>query len=443
MDYPILKCYAPAGLDVENLEGYNSRHHWKYLWLPHILLLKHLRTKQRFDSPVTLSRELLGKYLGDHYYLDVIKVLVQNKIIKRYNYVPGVHSYKFRLMPNVLKDGIQPIDIDKITARRKIHKYRDEHISEMLRDPIQQHEFQRMTALEIKINEALTYIDKHYKVGTAQHTSRVIAAHEFNKMKDASFADGFYMLDFMYVKDRSGRIHSPISHLPADLRQFVTDKDGNRFVEIDQACSQLTYAHKFLLEYSTNMVGPNLQYIGEEGTSEHYIPSRTLNSNLSSYVLQIDNTWRNAIFAGKAYEMLMKGIQYEKGRSEFKEKFFAELFYNPYRDELTPLEKVFKHYFPNEFKRLRHAKKQLGNKELAVQIQRMEARFWHAWVNEILHKKYRTVAYGNIHDSILVPEQHAKQIAKDISYKLERFFNGRKATIRIKDLPIKPTTWAS
>ena len=442
--YPELTCYVPKLLDVTKLPDYMKRHHWKYQWVVHTILLSHLRTKSKFDAPVSLQSEILKKLLGDHFYWKILKSLIEGKIIKRTNYRRGEYSYRYKLNKHILLGGIEKISVERSTIRRKVYMHRANSLNDILKDPVQKHEFYNLSLVEIDVEEAIEYIDNNYKKGTPQHTARTISVWEVDKMKNTSLANEMVKIDWMFKIDRSGRWHTPISHLASDLRQFLKSFDGERLVEIDQACSQLTYMHKYLLEHLQGKVA-KMHHIGEEELLDTTKDDHTLdlnldrfaslgNPSLSSYVVQIDMQWRDAIFSGNAYKLLMDGLQWKGTRDEFKEKFFAELFYNQYRDKLTRMEDAFKHYFPHEFIRLRKAKRALGNRELAVQVQRMESRFWHRWIGSMMKKQFYDITYATIHDSMLVPESRVHDIMLSIVDHATRYFNPTET-----DQPIVPT----
>ena len=450
--YQALTTYTPKLFKAEDCASLKPVHYWKYDYIVSTIILHQLRQKKKFESTISLDSKILKKLLGERYYLPIILDLIEGGVINRINYRENIHSYLFKLSHqtiNDLRSGIKRKTLEKKSITRKIHLLRDQHLSEMLKDVNFQHEFQMMTSLRLDVEAAMQYINANYKQDSLQWISRSIAIQEFDKMKDVSFSDGMYLLDFMYKKDSSGRIHSPNSHFPSDLRKFIRDSSGQKMTEIDQACSQLTYAHKFCLEFSHDKVNKTVvksQHIGEE------IPDETHQSNkigfsksvwktasgeygaamIPSYVLTIDKVWKEAIFSGKGYNILMDALEYKGTKDEFKEQFFSQLFFNKYRTQLTKMEKVFEHYFPNEFKRLRTAKKALGNRGLSIQVQRQEAYFWHHKVNQMMRSKYPLVVYGNVHDSILAPEDQAEQIRNDIAELLKTHFNGIDALVRIK-----------
>ena len=118
----------------------------------------------------------------------------------------------------------------------------------------------------------------------------------------------------------------------------------------------------------------------------------------------------------------MDGMQWKKSRDEFKEYFFKNLFFNKYRPKLTKMEEAFKHYFPHEFQRLRITKKRIGNKELAVQVQRYESLFWHKWIGSSMREKFKLINYATIHDSIILPEENVNEVMVEVIRQAIRFF---------------------
>lgn len=448
-EYPTVNCYVPKGFDATKLKGYNKRHHYKYGWGIHTILLKHIRSKSKFDEPISLSGEVLTELFGSKYYPMIMRSLIESNIIERFNYRVGEHAFRYRIKPHILAKGIEKQDVDKVSIRRRIHLHRDKDLRKRLKNPITQHEFSNLTFIEIDAQQAIDYIDKTYKKGTPKHTTRMISVYEVDKMKDTEVYDGINRIDWMFTIDRSGRWHTPISHLAKDLRQFLKTTDGKRFVELDGACSQLTFCHKYLLEHISQKVS-NSHIIGEDTSlgnttykiqpkmeNEGYKPTGSL--KLSSYDMLIDPVWRNAIFSGNAYQLLMDGMQWKKSRDEFKIYFFKHLFFNKYNVKLNRMEKAFKHYFPHEFQRLRTTKKHIGNRELAIQVQRYESLFWHNWVGSSMRKKFKHVTYATIHDSILLPKENVNEVKAEILRQAIRFFNPNDTdqplipTIRIKE----------
>ena len=432
-EYPTVTCYTPKGFDATKLPNYNKRHHYKYDWSLHTLLLKHLRSSSKFDEPVSLSGKVLQELFGSVYYPMIIKSLMDGKVITRFNYRAGEHAFKYKINPHILKEGIQAKQIDKVTIRRKIHLFRDKDIQRNLKDAISKHEFQNLTFIDIDVEDAIKFINSKYKEGTPKHTHRILSVYEVSRMKDTQTAEGIIKMDWMFKVDRSGRWHTPIAHLAKDLRPFLKTIDGKRFVELDGACSQLTFCHKYLLEHVSEKVS-NSNIIGEGGTptdsDNEYEPQWGLDGpkpmgrgSLPSYDVRIDLMWRNAIFNGNAYQLLMDGMQWKKSRDEFKEYFFKNLFFNKYRPKLTKMEEAFKHYFPYEFQRLRKTKKRIGNKELAVAVQRYESRFWHKWIGSSMREKFKLINYATIHDSIILPEENVNEVMVEVIRQAIRFFN--------------------
>jgi hypothetical protein len=110
-------------------------------------------------------------------------------------------------------------------------------------------------------------------------------------------------------------------------------------------------------------------------------------------------------------------------RQNFKSKFFGELFYNQYRDELTRMEQIYMTHFPTEAGALRTIKKRLGNSMLAINVQRLEARLFHKLIVEVMSKKFRSVPFTVKHDSITIPASHVNQVKNELDRIVRMFFN--------------------
>jgi hypothetical protein len=110
-------------------------------------------------------------------------------------------------------------------------------------------------------------------------------------------------------------------------------------------------------------------------------------------------------------------------RNEFKEYFFGNLFYNQFNNRLTDLEQIFATYYPKEFKSLRSLKEKLGNKGLAVEVQKLEGFFFHTIVVNHMRTNYKDVHYCIKHDSIAIPESAAAYIYPELNALAAKFFN--------------------
>jgi hypothetical protein len=223
--------------------------------------------------------------------------------------------------------------------------------------------------------------------------------------------------------------------LPRDLEQFTyfPDYENERSVSIDMPNSQLCFFNELVkCEY----IGEDVNEEGYRSKKDHFrklkvakvIPSIILNST-SPYVMTIAN-WEDYIFNGLGYERMMflcnwknktQGHTKEE-RQEFKAEFFGQLFYNRYSDALTEMEQVFMTYHEVEAKALRDTKKRLTNKLLAVQVQKLEGKFFHHILVSYMKNKYKDIPFTIKHDSITLPQSCAGFLTSEFNKLIQDFF---------------------
>lgn len=453
--YKALTVYTPTNFDVTSIKGYNHRWHEKYLWFIHSILYESLTTKQDFSGYVNLQTSLLKKFLGDRYYKPIIEQLIQSNVIEQnQKYSSGAFSMSYRLKRKYRTSAMKGITIDKQTYCRKIAKHREEYLADLLRENLlTQYEFFMLTYARIDIQSAMDYIYLNYKENTPQFKNRIITLEQFHAMHKATFADGRYTNIGFTFKVNKGRIYSPVTMLPKDLEQFIyfDGYESESVVSADAMNSQLCFFNELL---KRNNNATNCHHIGSSSREDDMSINDSINIGFESaptplnpspipspYVVQNTIPWEDYIFNGLGYERMMflckwKGKEKDhtkQERTEFKEEFFGNLFYNRWRPELTYMERIFMQYHESEAIALRNEKKRLGNKLLAVEVQRLEARFFHTWIVDYMKTNHKNVPFIIKHDSIMLPACEASYIVPELNYLLRRFFkrNGMQLKVSV------------
>lgn len=455
--YPALTCYIPKNLEFTKIKGYNHRWHEKYVWFLHSIVFESLTNKHSFGGYVNLSKSMLQKYLGTRYTEQIIQQLKQSGVIQENSkYSAGAYSKSYRLTKRYNK-GIKGTRIDKQTYCRKVEKFRQNYLSDIFKENERaKHEFLQLTYARIDIQSAMDYIYTHYQEDTPQFKARVIAVDQFHAMHKATFADGRYTnIDFTF-KVNKGRIYSPVTMLPRDLEQFVYFEgyEGEPVTSADAPNSQLCFFNELIKRRGKKMhnIGENIydEYIdgikdidSANNIEKTSVPTPLNPSSLSTpYVITISDSWEDYIFNGKGYERMM-GLCAWRGkfsnhtkqeRQEFKEEFFGNLFYNRWRPELTDMERVFMTYHEKEAKALRAIKKKLGNKLLAVEVQRLEALFFHSWIVDYMKANYKNVPFAIKHDSIMLPASEGSYIIEELNQLFKQFFDRKEIELKVSVL---------
>lgn len=465
-ELPAPRIYKKKSNSYEEDAKFIQRHQHKIMFLISNIILKHIRMKKKFDAAVTLDSQVLKRLYGDRYYKLILDILINaGWLTKVSGYSAGYKSTSYRISKALIEDGFY---IDQITNRTlcyKISMFSSKQLQTILDQDDNAHLFFSLTTLEIDIEAAKADIEKR-KISRLKKDTRIASLHLFAAMSKAktqsNLSEGNIKLDFPFTRCRGGRIHCPASQLPSDLLPFI--KDIN--VEMDCTSSQLNFGHDFMLRFVADVFNSDAlkkcHYIGEgipsrnskekaeqffknevvEGTvdedkSSPYvvtISNQENKPNLSD-LLKVDVNWVQAITKGYAYEYLMQEFDYKGTRSDFKEQFFKNIFYNAYRKKLTKMETQFRKVCPNEFRRIRYVKSILGNREMAVLITRHESRFWVATVNKIMKEQFPDCKYLNRHDAILIHEDDAAEIYPVIEAAYHDYLTGRKAKISIKRIP--------
>lgn len=316
--------------------------------------------------------------------------------------------------------------------------------------PLVQYELMQCTYARIDKDKALEYLHANYEQDTPQFKSRLIALNQYEAMHKASFNNGSWTDIGFTFKVNKGRIYSPCTMLARDLEQFTyfDGYEGKAVGQMDMPNSQLCFFNELTKRES------NCHNIGEvvnddmiidstknkRSNCEYYslVPSH----NPSPYVMTIGVPWDDYIFNGLGYERMMYLMKWKgkdqnhtkEERFEFKGEFFGNLFYNKYTDRLTDMERTFMAYHEKEARALREAKKRKGNKLLAIEVQRLEAKFFHSIVVDYMKRNYKDIPFTIKHDSISMPINEAAHILEELNTLVRRFFNREEIELKINEL---------
>jgi len=444
-NYPSLKFYIPTNLDLDNINGYKEKHKEKYLWFIHSILYKSLVTKNDFNGYVNLNKELLVKYIGQNFYNKIKLALIDAGIVQ-YNkcYSAGAFSKSYRLSSKYRNAKIKAIDITKQTYCRKVYNSRSEYLELIFKDnALLRKEFLALTYAKIDYDKAIEFINENYEQHTPEYKSRLVAIDQFNRMHEADFGNG-YFTDFTFIENK-GRVYTPFTMLSRDVEQFIyfTGFEDERTVTMDMPNSQLCFYDELIERRKVIHIGSvvesrkRVERVRIIKTFGENSPP-TLTHSPTPYVYHFSTRWTDYIFNGIGYERMMyltnwkeKETNHTKEeRQEFKAEFFGQLFYNKYSDRLTDMEMIFMANHEETAIQLRELKKKLGNKLLAVEVQRLESLFFHKIIVSHITENYRDIPFIIKHDSVTVPESVADFLTVELNVLVKEFF--RCKTIELK-----------
>lgn len=447
--YAPLTCYIPEAFNPEvDILCYNKRWKEKYVYFVHTILFSSLRSKQSFNGYVNLKGNIIQKFLGEAYASHVINQLVNSGVIEvNKKYSSGNFSKSYRLTRRFTKGlKIKRVTIDKQTYCRKVLFEQEKALQLMFKDnPLLSFEFHQMTKRRIDVQKAIDYINENYEEGTPQHATRLLAIDQFDKMKDAKLSNTLTNpIDFHFTYNK-GRVYSPVTSLPRDLEKFTWFEgyDHVDSVSLDMPNSQLCFfdeysrRNAFKVHNIGSVMNENIDVVRTDDELLFSGSGQTTKSILSSlisppYDMRIENdlTWRDYIFNGNGYERMMflskwKGKTSDwtkEERQEFKGEFFGQLFYNKWCPKLTKMEVVYANYHEEESIILRSIKKKIGNSELAIQVQRLEAHVFHTLIVKHMKDNHRCVPFTIKHDSITLPMSEASYILDELNELVRTFF---------------------
>lgn len=451
--------FLPQYFQAEALEGYNKRWHDKYNWLVSTIVFNSFT---EFNSEyVSLKYSLLEQYLGQRYLNKVIHTLESNGVIERNGYyVVGQESIGYKLSEAYKSQRIAIGTLNKINYARKVEKHRQAHLKDLLKqEPRLTEELRHLTHFRIDRVKAVWYINETYRDNANEYNTRLVALHQFDRMHRYNTKDPEAYIDFTFNYTK-GRLYTPLTSLPRDLHKFIYLDE--KLYQADMPNSQMLFTTHFLKLYriDTHSSYTNCKFIkrvdkerenskkvvkefkeslrGIIGTS--IISSLYELTNLVSILKKNKIQFEDIVFNKMGYEVMMalsgyKGKSFghtKEERNEFKKVFYSELYYNKHREKLTKLERVFQTYFKEDFDKLRQVKKEIGNKRLAVEIHKLEGKFFHKIMADRLYK-HKALVYGVKHDSIFFEEQYIDLVTDIMQEEAYKFF-GREIDIKAEEI---------
>jgi hypothetical protein len=390
------RLYTPRSLDIETklkkADKYKKRkkhiERYKYV-VSFIVYNQHFgKNKKKTNPYINICQGVMRQIIGRSLYKEIFNDLQAWGIIECDGKAkPNSKCLGFRLSKPHYEDLIKE----------------DFVVDSQLWNNIKRHTLRKITALfksqphlvvlikylqrvEIDYKSAKRFIEANHKNQSKKYNSRMLAIGKIHEG------------DFHFTRDAKGkRLHTNISSFPKDLRKFLIVKDlytNNKLnlVEIDIKNSQPLFLLVYLIKYHSQRIN---------------------RKELSLY--------RKIIRTG-FYEFFMKNLAIQN-RDQVKEGVFKGLLYNDtIRSRLTPYEMLFKENFPSIFDCLLWLKRN-NYRLVSYKMQEVEARFIIDTVAKIYSEKYPLGFLATIHDSVILPEQHANQIKNLMEGKLKRLYN--------------------
>jgi hypothetical protein len=202
---------------------------------------------------------------------------------------------------------------------------------------------------------------------------------------------------FMEQPDPLSRVFTNISSLSTDIRAFLYKKDEAHATMVNM---DIRNSQPYLLSLLLTQ-----KYQGQTMPTDvaKYI-DLTANGSFYEHVMGLMGQDLNTITS--------------RSRGEFKKEFFGKIFFcKSHYTRLTTEGKTFKKHFPHILALIDHYKEQ-GHEQLAITMQRAEAKVILKTIGSQLQK--RGIWYNTIHDSVVVMQVHQEEVKSLI---LQAFFD--------------------
>lgn len=363
--------------------------------LCHMLLTKYSQTKgKRSDNLITLNAEILQKKFGC-YYRKYIDYLETGGYIKRYGrYLPGVHSFKYRLTTKFLKSGtMHYINKDSVTIKKykanvlnAIKNKSDisldilkglsfkstDSIPDYIHPDIREKLVLDLWCIDIDSDNAMLFVD----------SIKDDLSKRFNELHVLNIEHKHIWYQF----DKYGRFHSNYTILKRQIRENCLTINGEEIEEIDIKNSQPLLLAKIIKD--SNKVGS---------------------------VVDINefDTFCELVKEGKLYQHFIDVYKY-KDKSDVKKNLIYKVLFGEngkYKDKAN---KTFREAFPTIHDFIKNYKSNKKDyKSLSHALQRTESELiFNKIVKEIMINDM-SISLFTVHDSICYPKSH-KNLVEEI-----------------------------
>jgi hypothetical protein len=359
------------------------------------------------DSFVQLNSSYLKIIIGGRY-KTYLQHLIDLGIIESDNqYIVNVKFKGYRLTEKYRFVKSKQVEISNLRILKNISRYKALRKKQIVL-PQHKYIYQCLEKVKIEHEQAKYFIESNI--------TNVDEYFSYNASIDLIKAE-----DWFFVPDSTaGRVHNNITNLPKNLRQFLR-YENRALIEIDIANSQ-PFLFNILIYRYLSQYSDSLSNSGSNIILSYVHPNYTKYPDIELY--------KELTSKGMFYEYLMDKLGITENRDSFKIRFFKKIFYSRENDNYVTAErKAFKGLFPKVAEIISHYKKD-GYKQLAIQLQRVEAAIM---INKIVPLLAKQKIYVlTIHDSFLTTNENIAVVEKIILAEFKNQY-GLVPTVRIKE----------
>jgi hypothetical protein len=376
-------------------------------------------------------------------------------IEKDRQYIPGVKAIGYRLAVAFRGMGIKETELLDKRINTKTRLYKAEQLKKLPKGIEYQTLKKWLDKIEIDSESALAFIKTEYlndrKIAVKKlrklkiEYSPIPAMQTFNWIKYIAqvaeinnelltIRDKFDCAlmsiknlqtkeHFIAVDKAAGRVHTNITNLKSEIRQFLR-VGGKKLFNIDIRNSQ-----PFLFNILIKLYFSSRQN-GAFSIKSSYFSTFSKTNNYKSNILPYDagfddlRLYQELTSAGNFYEYLMDKMGLEgMKRQSFKKSFFGKVFFSRNNEKYVYHEKkIFKQHFPNVYEAIYNFKKK-AHRDLPIALQKAEVNIMINIIVKRIATERPDVFLTTIHDSIMTTEDNIEYVKTVILDEFERNFN--------------------
>jgi hypothetical protein len=358
---------------------------------------------------VPINAELLKKRV--HNYAHYLGYLIDAGVIETDGfYVRGEKSRGYRFTEKY-QTFVAPAEIQRYTLLKAINGQSNYDRNMQAK---YNYLYKWMDGLRIDFRAAKSFLDMQFQQD--KKSNHYKAVRKYN----ANIATAMYMKENLArfrVDETSGRLHTYLSCLKKELRNFVS-YDGQPLVSVDIVCSQPTLTQvllksEFYLDIEDKMGAANIFRIAPGSIKQ--IPvgeiARLVYSKQDTFVKYREAIQSDIYNYMRPYLEAITGHSWSE-RRDIKDAMFGIL-YSDNRfigQKKAAPKRIFRELFPEVYELFALYKKH-GSSQLPVLLQKLEVRLVLDRAAKKLSKLLPDIPIYTIHDSIIMPAGNEKIIS--------------------------------
>ncbi len=414
-----LTLYIPSNVDIDNILKLNPPsfkfHKDYFIYLLHLITDIPSRNKDVEMVYVPFYSTLIQRRVRD--YRKYLDYLVDNDIlVENHQYIVGKQSRSFRFS-HKYQTPIKPVFITKTTLIKSIlnfinidynihdscfvdsHTVELDYLYKWYTNKLKVDYKAARSYLEVLLEDDLKSFDKNFNA-MQRFNSRLIVLEKLHRS------------EFIWTVDSTaGRLHTVLTQLKGDLRQFVSF-DGQPLIAVDITNSQ-PYLSTVLFndeKYKENNILSTIKlYNSSFQTTNHFNSLPYYVSKNVKFAKNSENVkqYIETVKSGQLYEefgkiLLDKGIITDDSpvRKQAKEIVFSSIFSPNQSIAYNQSIKIFRDCFPDVYEIFR-AIKQNEHRTLACLLQNFEAKLVLHTACKLISEKTPEIPLFTLHDSII------------------------------------------